>query len=372
MRIRPLSELVPEHIRRFEPYIPNPPDHVFRQRYGLTNLVRLHNNENHLGPPPAAARVARDYTDERLALYPNGDCWDLRYALAERFGMTPANFLVGNGSCEIIASVIKAFCTVGDNIVTADKTFAVYEWVAEFSGFEARLTALRPDGAYDPEALLASMDDRTKIVFVCNPNNPTGGRWDRATAEDFLDRVDGRAIVVLDEAYFEYVEEPDRADGLELMRRWPNVVVFRTFSKMYGLADVRVGWLCASEELTDMIRRTHIVYSVNGLGQAAALAALGDDAAHILASRAMVREARAYVAGLAEELGLPTQHGWGNFMMLQAPISDTLLARKMLLRGVLIRAMTPFRCPGWVRVSLAPLPMMEIFGVHLRAALADG
>ncbi len=368
MSRRPLSELAPEHVRRFEAYAPSPPDHVFLARHGLPHLLRLHNNENHLGPPPAAARVIAEYESGRGALYPSGDCYDLRQALGKRFAKDPGRFLVGNGSCEVIASVIKAFCGPGDNIVTADKTFAVYEWVAEFSGFEARLTPLR-NGAYDPEALLEAMDERTKIVFVCNPNNPTGGRWNLDTTEDFLARVDGRAIVVMDEAYFEYVDKPDHPDGMELMERHPNVVVFRTFSKMYALAGLRIGWLCGTEEVVEMIRRTHIVYSVNGLGQAAALAALSDDAGHIAATRAMVAEARAYVHALAGELGLAVQDGEGNFAMLKVPVSDTLLARKLLLQGVMVRTMTGFRFPGWIRVSLAPMPMMQAFGDALRKAL---
>jgi Histidinol-phosphate/aromatic aminotransferase and cobyric acid decarboxylase len=264
----PIAELVPEYIRSFEAYVPSCPDPELMRLYGVNHLHRLNNNENALGPPPAARKVIQDFEAQRSAIYPSGDSFFLRKTLAERFGKDPNRFLVGNGSCEVIASVIKAFCEKGDNIITADKTFAVYEWVAEFSGFQARLIPLRNYG-YDPDAMLAAMDRRTKILFVCNPNNPTGTWWDRDTMERFLRQVDGRAIVVVDEAYREYVDDERFPDGMELMERHPNVVVFRTFSKMYALAGLRVGYVCGQREVVEYIRRTHIVYSVNGVGQPA-------------------------------------------------------------------------------------------------------
>jgi len=283
----PIAELVPPHIRAFEAYVPSRPDPELMRVYKVDHLHRLNNNENALGPPPAARRVIEAFESPRSAIYPSGDSFFLRKTLAERFGKDPDRFLVGNGSCEVITSVIKAFCDKGDNIVTADKTFAVYEWVAEFSGFEARLVPLL-DYAFDPAGMLAAMDARTKILFVCNPNNPTGKWWNRETMERFLAGVDGRAIVVLDEAYCEYVDDPDFPDGMELMERHPNVVVFRTFSKMYALAGLRVGYVCGQKDVIEYVRRTHIVYSVNTLGQPAATAALSDDAEHIAATRRIV------------------------------------------------------------------------------------
>ncbi|MCP4452573.1 MAG: aminotransferase class I/II-fold pyridoxal phosphate-dependent enzyme, partial [Planctomycetes bacterium] len=239
------------------------------QLYRVDHLHRLNNNENALGPPPEVGELVNQFPPATVPVYPNGDCHDLRGILAQRFEKGEDQFLVGNGSCEVIASVIKAFCTTGDNIITADRTFAVYEWVAEFSGLEARLIPLKDNG-FDPQAMLDAMDPHTKILFVCNPNNPTGTYWDRDVMTDFLDQVDNRAMVVIDEAYFEYVEEADFPDGMVLMDRYPNVVVFRTFSKMYALAALRIGYLCASPGVVELIRRTHIVYSVNTLAQQAA------------------------------------------------------------------------------------------------------
>ncbi len=355
-----LHNLVPEHVRRFEPYTPSRPDPVLMRMYGVEHLHRLNNNENALGPPDAARKAIEAFHSERAAVYPSGDCFLLREALADRFGKLPEQFLVGNGSCEVITSVIKAFCGPGDNIVTADKTFAVYEWVAEFSGFEARLTPLR-EHAFDPEAMLAAMDARTKVAFVCNPNNPTGTYWSESELCAFMDAVDNRCIVVVDEAYLEYVDKPDFPDGMRLMERYPNLVVFRTFSKMYGLAALRIGYLCASQEVVDIVRRTHIVYSVNTQAQTAAAAAIADDAEHIAATRRMVAEGRAVLEGCFSRLGLEFVSGEGNYVMARAPLSDTLLYRKLMKRGYMVRTMTGFRFPNWIRVSLVHRPVLEGF-----------
>jgi histidinol-phosphate aminotransferase len=365
----PIAELVPPHIRSFEAYVPSRPDPELMRVYKVDHLHRLNNNENALGPPPAAQRVIDAFEPPRSAIYPSGDSFFLRQALAERFGKDPERFLVGNGSCEVIASVIKAFCDKGDNIITADKTFAVYEWVAEFSGFEARLTPL-VDYGFDSRGMLARMDARTKILFVCNPNNPTGTWWRRDEMERFLRGVDGRAIVVLDEAYREYVDDPDFPDGMELMERHPNVVVFRTFSKMYALAGLRVGYVCGQKDVIDYVRRTHIVYSVNGLGQPAAVAALSDDAEHIAATRRMVDRARGILLPAFDELGLPHVSGAGNFVMVKTPASDSLIYRQLMRRGVMVRTMTGFRFPNWIRISLVQEPVMREFVDAFRAVVA--
>ncbi len=365
-----LGRLIPEYIRRFQAYIPSKPDEELKKLYGCEVLHRLNNNENPLGPPPAARRVLAAQRCERAAIYPSGDSYYLRVALAEHFGKHPDQFLVANGSCEAITTVMKALCEAGDNIVTADRTFAVYEWVAEFSGFEARLAPLR-DFGFDDEAMLERIDERTKIVFICNPNNPTGTYWGREKMIRFLDRVAGRAIVVIDEAYIEFVERDDFPDGLKLMERYPNVVVFRTFSKMYGLAGLRVGYLVAGPDLIDYIRRAYVVYSVNTLAQAAAKAAVEEGQGHVAATRALVREARATLCQVAQHLGLAHQSGEGNYMMLEVPLNDTLLCRKLMRRGFMVRSMTGFRFPNWIRVSLVQRPIIERFGEALAREIRE-
>jgi len=361
------GRLLPRYIQTFEAYVPSKPDPELMKRYGCTRLYRLNNNENALGPPPEAQETLRQFPPEKAAVYPSGDGFYLRHALARRFNKEPEQFLIGNGANEVISFVIKAFCEQGDNIVTADKTFAVYEWVARFSGLEARLTPLK-DFGFDEEAMLGRMDDRTKILFLCNPNNPTGTYWDQARLCRFLDRVDGRAVVVVDEAYAEFVEAQDYPDGLSLMETYPNLVVFRTFSKMYGLAGLRIGYLTGSTEMVDAVRRTCIVYSVNRVAQDAAVAAVPADG-HVLRTRQMVKEGKVYLHRQLQALGLPFVSGEGNFLMVRLPFSDTLAYRKLMTHGVMVRTMTGFRFPNCIRITIGSMEAMECLTAALGSIL---
>ena len=364
-----LERLVPDHVKRFEAYIPSKPDDVLMRLYRVDHLHRLNNNENPLGPPPAARRVIEEFPAGRASIYPSGDVYHLRHALADCFGLHPDQFLLGNGANEVISFVIKAFCQEGDNIVTADRTFSVYEWVAEFSGYEARLVPLK-DFAFDAQGMLDRIDDRTKILFICNPNNPTGTYFDRKTLDYFLEQVAGRQIVVLDEAYAEFVENDDYPNGLAMLDRHPNLVVFRTFSKMYALAGLRIGYLAGSREVVDVIRRTCVVYSVNTLAQAAALAAMGD-LDHIRRTREMVRQGKNYVKSEMEKLGLTTVGATGNYLMIKLPISDSLVYRKLMTRGVMIRTMTGFRFPNWIRVTISHMEALTAFVQALTEVLKE-
>ena len=364
-----LDRLVPFCVREFEPYIPSKPDRELQKLYGCRRLIRLNNNENPLGPPPGAQEVIRRFPPPRGAVYPSGDSYDLRRELAAFHGIDPDQVIVGNGANEVITFVIKAFCEPGDNIVTADRTFAVYEWVAVFSGIEARVVPLK-EGRFDDSAMLERIDGATKVIFLCNPNNPTGTYWSRDILTAFLDAVGGRQIVVVDEAYFEFVEAEDYPDGISLIRDYPNLVVFRTFSKMYGIAWLRIGYLAGDLKVVDMIRRTCVVYSVNAIAQEAALACLRDDTGHVGRTRDMVRQSRDYLKEEMGGMGLPVTSGEGNFLIVKLPGSDTLAYRKLMHEGVMIRPMTGFRYPNHIRVTLAGLEAMEAFAAALKKILA--
>ena len=355
----PLDTLVPRHIQKIEPYIPSKPDDVLRQMFGCSVLYRLNNNENALGPSPKALEALQAIDPVQAAVYPSGDAYHLRQKLAEKFGHSPDSFIVGNGANEVIAFVINAFCQAGDNIITTDKTFAVYEWVAEFSGYEARLVPLAADYGYDEAAMLAAVDARTKIIFICNPNNPTGTYWNEERLRRFLDQVDGKQIVVVDEAYGEFVADPEFPNGMELMREYPNLLVFRTFSKMFALAALRIGFLAGQEKLVDVIRRTCVVYSVNTVAQQAALGSLLDAEEHVARTRRMVGEARRFLETELTRLGLAYISGEGNYLVIRLPMSDTLAYRKLMGQGIMVRSMTGFRFPNHIRVTLGTLPVME-------------
>jgi histidinol-phosphate aminotransferase len=364
----PLDRLVPSHIKDFEAYIPSKPDDELKKLYRCPTLFRMNNNENPLGPPLAAREVIRTFDPARAAIYPSGDAWHLRNRLAELFDMHPDSFIVGNGANEVISFVIKAFCREGDNIITADRTFAVYEWVAQFSGFEAKVIPL-VDDVFDDESMLAAIDDRTKILFVCNPNNPTGTYWNEEKLRRFLDRVGGNQIVVVDQAYGEFVDNPDFPDAMKMIKEYPNLVVFRTFSKMYGLASLRIGYLAGDRAVVDVIRRTCVVYSVNALAQEAALAALEDGEAHIKATRELCRANREILKECSSRLGLESTIREGNYAIMKLPISDTLAYRLFMKKGYMIRTLTGFRIPGCIRISFHHPSVMEGFAHALEEIL---
>jgi len=364
----PLEKLVPPHIRQFEPYIPSKPDAELCKLYGCSHLFRMNNNENPLGPPAGARRALENFDPASASIYPSGDAWYLRQALGKHFSLPPECFIVGNGANEVISFVISAFCEKGDHIITADRTFAVYEWVATFSGFQARVLPLAEE-AFDDQAMLRHIDERTKVIFLCNPNNPTGTYWNRSKLVSFLEALQGRQILVVDESYGEFVEREDFPNTLELLPRYPNLVVFRTFSKMYGLAGLRIGYLGGDPGVVDMIRRASVLYSINAPAQLAAEAAL-QDTDHIRATREICATAREILRSGASRLGLPACLGEGNFGILKLPCSDTWLYRNLMKRGYMIRSLTGFRMPGHIRVSFHMPEVMQGFITALEEALA--
>jgi histidinol-phosphate aminotransferase len=365
-----LDHLVPAYVREFAPYISSKPDSELKRLYGCKILFRLNNNENSLGPPPGSQELIRNFSPSLGAIYPSGDSYYLRHDLAAFHQLHPDQFLVGNGANEVITFVIKAFCEQGDNIITADKTFAVYEWVATFSGIGVKLVPLR-DETFDAEEIVRNIDSRTKVLFLCNPNNPTGTWWSRDRLMAFMEAVGGAQIVVIDQAYSEFVEAPDFPNGVELIRQYPNLLVFQTFSKIYGLAALRVGYLVGDLSVVDMIRRTGVVYSVNTIAQEAARAALGDDTGHLEKTRAMVKQSRGFLLEELSKLSLPVIANEGNFLVVRLPGSDTLAYRKLMSEGVMIRPMTGFRYPNHIRVTLAQMEAMEVFVGALKKILQE-
>ncbi len=364
-----LNDLVPEFVKSFEPYIPSRPVDVLKKQYHYQTLYHLNNNENALGPPLAAQKVLKEFNPFKAAFYPSGDSYHLRRKLADCYHLHPDQFIVGNGANESITLLIKSFCEMGDNIITADKTYGGYEWVARFSGITPRLTPLKKLG-FDPEAIIEQIDSRTKIVFLCNPNNPTGTYWSRKVLTDFMEKINGRCMVVLDEAYIEFVDKADFPDGMSLITTYPNLVVLRTFSKMYGLAGLRIGYLAADNDVTNIIHRTAVVYSVNALAQEAALAAL-DDRDHIMRTREMVAAGKDFLNREIQALGLKCSSGEGNYFNVKLPFSDSLAYRRMMQQGVMVRMMTPFRFPNSIRITIAKEDAMQACVAALAQTLKE-
>ncbi len=368
-----IEQLVPEHLRGLEPYIPSKPDEELKKLYGCKTLHRLNNNENALGPCPAALRALSGSDASSASKYPSGDAWQLRKAISSRFSIDPERVVVGNGANEVISFAVRAFCSQGEKVVLPDKTFAVCEWLASYNGCVSSLIPLR-GSCNDLDAMLGAIDSKTKLLYVCNPNNPTGGFIGKRQIADFLDKVAGRAVVIVDEAYIEFLENWEAHSCFDLIERHPNLMVFRTFSKIYALAGLRVGYALCSQELSEALKRTRIVYSVNSLAQLAAKACVepsSETEEHLAKTRRMVDEGKRLLVSDFDSLKLHHIEGEGNFAMVELPFNDALAYRMLMTRGYMPRTMTGFRFPNWLRITCVSRPVLEGFCEALAAILKE-
>ena len=345
-----LDILVPAYVREFEPYVPSKPDPELKKLYGCRRLYRLNNNENPLGPPPGAQEVIRHFLPPKGAVYPSGESYYLRREIAALHGIDPDQIVVGNGANEVIAFVIKAFCEKGDNIITADKTFAVYEWVATFSGIGARTIPLKDEG-FDDREMLRARDGNTKILFVCNPNNPTGTIVTRKALDEFLSKLPDRVILVLDEAYCDFVDSPNFPDGVGYVKKGKQVIVLRTFSKVYGLAGLRIGYALGREDLIKGLNQVRDPFPVHRLAQVAAEAALKDKEYEEMSVQ-MVRDGRKYLCRELERLGLSYVPSQANFILIDFGRDINRVFEDLLREGIIIRPGRMWNYPTSGRVTI--------------------
>lgn len=361
---KPYDRVAP-YLRELMPYVPGRPAEAIAKEYGLAEVMKLASNENPLGPSPRAleafASVARE-----LHRYPDGDAAVLRTALADRLGVPADRILLGNGSNEILTLIGRVLLKPGDEAVMSEGAFVVYLLATQASGAR-RVAVPAPGFSHDLEAMAAAIGPKTRVVFLANPNNPTGTLFRRAQWEAFLDRVPDDVVVVCDNAYAEYVDEPEYPDALQDLERHPQLVVLRTFSKIHGLAGLRVGYGVGPGWLVDLVDRLRDPFNVSLPGQAAVLAAL-DDHAHIAASRLANREGRKFLERVCRALGLPFVESHGNFLMIE--VGEAGPAYENLLRaGVIVRPVAGYGYPKHLRVSVGLPGENTAFAQSLAAIL---
>jgi histidinol-phosphate aminotransferase len=317
-------------------------------RYGLARVAKLGSNENPLGVPPRVRDALRSAA-ERVYHYPDGSCAALRRRLGERAGLPADHFCVANGVDNVLTCIGLAFLDPGDRCVVARPTYTAYAGLAQLLGAETVEVPLR--GWHLDVDATADAARGAKAVFVCNPNNPTGTIIRRDEAQALLDRIDPEVLVVLDEAYAEWADDPAFPNAVALLRRHPNLIVLRTFSKIYGLAGLRVGYAVAAPPLVDYLHQVREPFPVNRLAQAAAEAVL-DDAEYIQASFDNNRRGKAFLGAAFERLGLrylPTQ---ANFILVDLGRPAAGVAERLARRGVIIRPGAMWGLPSWARVSI--------------------
>jgi histidinol-phosphate aminotransferase len=363
-----LSLRAPEYVRRIARYVPGKPVEELAREFGLDprSIVKLASNENPRGPSPrvlaALAEAAADVTR-----YPDGNGFALKGALAAKFGVPADAIVLGNGSNDVLELVSHAFLRPGDEAVYAQHAFAVYPLATQARGAIGIEVAARGFG-HDLAAMRAAITQKTRVVFVANPNNPTGTWLPPEAVRAFVAAVPRDVVVVLDEAYNEYLAPGEQANATAWIAEFPHLVVSRSFSKAYGLAALRVGYGVANPDVADLLNRVRQPFNVNALAQAAAVAALGD-AAYVDESRALNSAGmRQLEAGLAK-LGRRMLPSHGNFVIVH--VGDAAKVYQALLRqGVIVRPVANYGLPEWLRVTVGLPAENERFLAALREALA--
>lgn len=343
-----LSPLVRKALASVTPYTPGKPVEEVQRELGLPSAIKLASNENPLGPSPKALEAMRQALPS-LHRYPDSHCHHLTRKIASLWGVAPEQVVVGNGSDEIIALAVRALVNPGEEVVIAEPTFLIYRICAQLA--EARIvTVPMRDFRYDLSAMRRAVTRRTKLVFVANPDNPTGSYVTRAEVEQFMAGLPPATAVLFDEAYAELVDAPDYPDTRPWLSRHP-VLITRTFSKAYGLSGIRVGYGVAPPGIAEGLRRVREPFNVNSLAQAAALAAL-DDGAHLEATRSLLREQKPLIYQALKELRLSYVPSATNFILFHAGKRAAELAQRLLHKGVIVRHMAAWDLPEHVRVTV--------------------
>lgn len=370
-----VSDLAVPGIRALRPYEPGKPVETLERELGIRQAVKLASNENPLGPSPRALAAIQGALG-RLHTYPDGNGFALKEALAARHGVSPSQITLGNGSNEILELVARTWLAPGRNAVYSRYAFAVYPLVVQAVSAEGRVAeALPADSAqpygHDLDAMAALVDEDTRVVFVANPNNPTGTWLTAEALERFLRRVPAETLVVVDEAYAEYVEDPEYPDATQWVDRFPNLVVTRTFSKIFGLAGLRLGYSVSSPAVADLLNRARQPFNVNSLAQVAGLAALAAlaDLEHVAESVEVNRSGMSQVGLGLRERGLDFIPSVGNFLAIQVGQPAGAIYDRLLRQGVIVRPVANYGLPTHLRVTIGTAAENERFLQALDSAL---
>ena len=343
-------DLSPSWVRGIAPYLPGKPISELARELGLAeaDIVKLASNENPLGPSPRALAAAQDALHD-MALYPDGAGFALKAKLAERFGVDVQQIVLGNGSNDVLDMAARAFLSPGTSSVFAQHAFAVYPIATQTVGAQGIAVPAR-DYGHDLAAMRSAIREDTRVLWIANPNNPTGSFLPWAEIEAFLASVPPQVLVVLDEAYGEYLPTDDRADTLAWVERFPNLLISRTFSKAYGLAGLRVGYGIAHPDVIDLLNRVRHPFNVNAPALAAAEAVL-DDVEFLLRSYALNSAGMAQLVAGLKALNVETVPSKGNFLL--AKVGDAARINQALLKqGVIVRPVANYGLPECLRVSV--------------------
>src|SRR5438094_1658531 len=363
-------ELANPQFRDLAAYQPGKPIKETARELGVDPgaIIKLASNENPLGPSPKTIQAMRAAA-ESAHFYPDGGGVYLRKAIAAKLGLAPQNIILGNGSNEVIEFLGHAFLNLGADVITSEYAFIVYKLIA--TSFGARtIETPSPDYQQDLEAMLDAITQRTRLIFIPNPNNPTGTLISQREIDSFMSRVPAKVMVVFDEAYFEFLDDPP--DTLRFVREGRNLIVLRTFSKIHGLAGLRIGYAVARPDVIEVLHKTRQPFNVNSLAQAGALAALEDDA-HLRETKRVIDEGRAYLQEQFCELQIPFVPAVANFVMVNVG-DGCAIFEKLLRLKIIVRPLKGYGLSEWVRISVGTMKenkkliaaLREVLGLEVR------
>lgn len=356
-------------ITKLSPYQPGKPIDELAREFGLnpSEIVKLASNENPLGPSSKAlAAIEKELKD--LTRYPDGNGFELKKTLSEKLGVSTKQITLGNGSSDILEFIVKTFVNPGEEVIVSQHAFAIYGLVTQMQNGKTVQVPAKNWG-HDLQAMVDAVTEKTKIIFVTNPNNPTGTYNNKAQLDAFLSQVPSHIIVLLDEAYFEYVDKPDYPNGIDYLKAYPNLVVTRTFSKAYGLASLRVGYGVSSEQLADLMNRVRPPFNVDSLALAAAVACLKDEN-YVRQSKELNDQGMSQLEAGFDQLNVNWIPSVGNFICFEIPNRAMDIFQGLLARGVIVRPVANYEMPNFLRVSIGTQQENQRFLLELKDLLA--
>jgi histidinol-phosphate aminotransferase len=344
-----MKRLTTKGIESLIPYPPGKPIEELERELGISGSIKLASNENPLGPSPLAVRAIIDNVN-KINRYPDGSAYYLKSKLADIYDLPLNRIIIGNGSNELLELIIRSFLCRDEEVIQAFPTFLFYEKIVTGAGGKLISVPLQ-DFKIDLNAIRKAITPNTKLIFINNPNNPTGSIVSMREMKDFLKSLPTDIVIVLDEAYIEFTTDRDVANGLELLNDYPRLILLRTFSKLYGLAGLRIGYGFSSVEIIDYMNRVRQPFNANLLAQVAAAAAL-DDKVFVSETLKVVREGLSYLFSRLSYLGIEYQPTQTNFFLIKSPLGGKRTYELMLREGVIIRSMESFGLKDYIRINV--------------------
>ncbi|ATW27804.1 histidinol-phosphate transaminase [Candidatus Formimonas warabiya] len=350
------KDLARRGINELVAYVPGKPIEEVKREYGLTEIIKLASNENPLGTSPKAVAAMKQAIDD-VYMYPEGSSMDLRQKVAAHFGIDDDMVIIGNGADNILLLIAQALVDEGDEVITGDPSFSVYESVTRIMGGNFIKVPLK-DFTYDLPAIAERITDKTKLIFICNPNNPTGSMVTEEETARFMEIVPRDCVVAFDEAYAEYVQDQHYPDTMKYVHEKRNVILVRTFSKIFGLAGTRIGYAMGPKHLVDLLRKVTAAFAVNRVAQAGALAAL-EDREFIEKVLTVNEQGKQYLYQEFSKLGMPYTPTHTNFIFVNLGMDSQVVFKKLLAQGIVIRPGGMWNLPNYARITLGTLEQNE-------------